>query len=42
MGIVIAGVFHLGALFVDDQRVSNGHFFGRYFLGLVPPAVSAF
>jgi hypothetical protein len=41
MGIAVACFFYLGAFFVDDSPVSDGHFFGRHFFGtflsFVPP-----
>jgi hypothetical protein len=42
MGIVIVGVFYLGALFVNDQSVSDGYLFGWHFLGLDLSFVSPF
>ena len=42
MGIAVAGFFYIGAFFVDDSPISDGHLFSRYFFGAVLSFVPPF
>ena len=42
MGIAVAGFFYIGAFFVDDSPIFDGHHFSRHFLGAVLSFVPPF
>jgi hypothetical protein len=42
MGIAAAGFFYIGAFFVNDPPIFDGHLFSRHFLGTVFSVVPTF